>query len=101
MGLNLTNEELKIVQNILQKFVPHFTIWAFGSRIKAQSKPYSDLDLAIITNTPLDLATHADLVNAFSESDLPWKVDIIDWATTSSEFKEIILQDYIVIQNKT
>lgn len=52
----------------------------------------------MITAEPLDLQTYADLVDAFSESDLPWKVDIVDWSTTSDNFRQIILQKYLVIQ---
>ncbi|MDO4697713.1 MAG: nucleotidyltransferase domain-containing protein [Pasteurellaceae bacterium] len=98
MLLDLSPKELEIVQNILQKLVPNLSVWAFGSRVKNQAKPFSDLDLAIITDKPLDFATHADLVDAFSESDLPWKVDIVDWATTSEEFRAVILQKYEVVQ---
>ncbi|MGC7590456.1 nucleotidyltransferase family protein [Pasteurella sp. PK-2025] len=100
MPLDLSPEQLEIVQTILKKFVPNLPVWAFGSRVKNQAKLYSDLDLAIITEQPLDFATHADLVNAFSDSDLPWKVDIVDWATTSEEFRAIILQKYEVVQGK-
>ena len=70
---------------------PEHSVWAFGSRVKGTTKPYSDLDLVIITNTPLNLQTHADLVDAFSESDLPWRVDLVDWSLTSEKFKQIIL----------
>ena len=97
-ALQLTADELSIVQHILQTIVPHYEVWVFGSRAKGTAKPYSDLDLAVITAEPLDLQTHADLVDAFSESDLPWKVDIVDWATTSDNFRKIILQKYLVIQ---
>ena len=52
--------------------------------------------LAIISDKPLSLQTHAELVEAFSESDLNWKVDIVDWAITSENFREIIRQQYEV-----
>ncbi|VTU09026.1 DNA polymerase subunit beta [Actinobacillus porcinus] len=97
-ALLVTDNELAIVREILQKYVPTYEVWAFGSRVNGNVKPYSDLDLAVITAEPLDLQTHADLVDAFSESDLPWKVDIVDWATTSDNFRQIILQKYLVIQ---
>jgi hypothetical protein len=28
------------------------------------------------------------VAEAYSESDLPWKIDLIDWATTSEAFRE-------------
>ena len=96
--LTITEQELQIVKSILQQYVPEYPVWAFGSRVKGTAKPYSDLDLAIITDQPLSLATRADLTNAFSESDLPWKVDIVDWATTDKRFREIIRERYEVVE---
>lgn len=88
----------QIVHDILQKHVPQYEVWAFGSRAKGSAKPYSDLDLAIITDKPLDLSVSADLSDAFSESDLPWKVDVVDWATTNESFRKIIRADKVVLQ---
>ena len=48
-----------IVRRILQKHVPQYAIWAFGSRAKWSAKEYSDLDLAIITDKPLPLSVSA------------------------------------------
>ncbi len=62
-------------------------------------KPYSDLDLAVMTDKPLSLEVHANLKDAFSESDLPWKVDIVDWALTSEQFRKIIQKQFEVIQS--
>lgn len=96
--LTITNEELAIVKRILQTHIPNLEVWAFGSRVKGNAKPYSDLDLAVITKEPLSLQTHADLVDAFSESDLPWKVDIVDWALVAEPFKQVIMYQYVVLQ---
>lgn len=98
MALMISPKELHIVKQILQKNVPQFEVWAFGSRVKGSARPYSDLDLAIISQAPLDFLTLANLSEDFSRSDLPWKVDIVDWATTSNNFREIICEQYQVIQ---
>lgn len=97
-ALTITNEELAIVKQILQTHIPNLEVWAFGSRVKGNAKPYSDLDLAVITREPLSLQTHADLVDAFSESDLPWKVDIVDWALLTENFKHVVQSQYMVVQ---
>jgi type I restriction enzyme S subunit len=89
---------LQIVSDIVQRHVPSHAVWAFGSRATGNAKPYSDLDLAIITDRPLPLATLAALAEAFSESDLPWRVDVIDWATTGEAFRAIIARDKVVLQ---
>ena len=47
---------------------------------------------------PLTLEQTADLKEAFTESDLPWKVDIVDWASTQDHFKKIIAAEKIIVQ---
>ena len=96
--LDITPENLQIVQQILQQHIPHYPVWAFGSRTKGTAKPYSDLDLAVITTEALPLAVHADLVDAFSESELPWKVDIVDWQLISEDFRSIVAAHYLILQ---
>lgn len=86
------------VARILQAQVPELEVWAFGSRVKGTAKPYSDLDLALITAHPLSLERSGALREAFDESDLPIRVDLVDWATTSESFRKIIEQNKVVIQ---
>lgn len=87
-----------IVQNILRAHVPQHEVWAFGSRAKWTAKPCSDLDLAVITDQPLSLDVSAALTDAFAESELPWRVDVVDWASTSAAFRQIIERDKVVVQ---
>ncbi|KAB7775301.1 restriction endonuclease subunit S [Xanthomonas sp. LMG 12460] len=96
--IDIRPDHWAIVRDILQRHVPQYAVWAFGSRAKWTAKEFSDLDLAIITDSPLPLATSAALAEDFSESDLPWKVDIVDWAETSETFRKIIERDRIVLQ---
>jgi predicted nucleotidyltransferase len=91
-------EHWRIVRDILRRHLPQAEVWAFGSRVTGTAKPYSDLDLAIVADQPLPLATRAALAEAFSESDLPWKVDLVDWATTGQPFRRIIERDKLIVQ---
>lgn len=95
--IDITTSQWHIVRSILQAHVPEYPVWAFGSRAKHTAKKHSDLDLAVITETPLSLDTLAALTSAFSESDLPWKVDILDWASIDSSFQDIILKDRVEV----
>jgi predicted nucleotidyltransferase len=97
--IDISPGDLKIVQDILRKHVPDREVWAFGSRAKRTAKTYSDLDLAVITDTPMSFEVSGALREDFSESDLPWRVDIVDWATTSEAFRRIIEQDKVVLQS--
>ena len=80
----------EIVAAILDRHVPDKAVWAFGSRATRTAKPYSDLDLAIIGESALPLSLMAAMEHDFTESDLPFKVDLVDWATTSPAFRTII-----------
>ncbi len=75
-----------------------YTVWAFGSRVSGRAKRYSDLDLAIISDVPLPLKLSARLADDFSDSDLPWRVDVVEWATTSTEFRKMIERDKVALQ---
>lgn len=86
----ITSEQWQIVSAILQKHVPDKEVWAFGSRATHTEKPYSDLDLAINSDTGLSLSLLAEIEHDFSESDLPFKVDVVDSAAISPAFRGII-----------
>ena len=96
-GLLITTAEWEIVRATLRRHVPERAVWAFGSRVKGGAKPFSDLDLAVLGDEPLPLLTQAALAEDFSESDLPWKVDVVDWATTSERFRAIIEDSHVVL----
>lgn len=97
-SIDLLPKNLCEVQKILQAHARNYSVWAFGSRVKGNAKTYSDLDLAIIGQKPLSLSQIAQLTEAFDESNLPIRVDIVDWASTNKAFKEIIQQQKVVIQ---
>lgn len=86
------------VVRILREQVPGVEVWAFGSRARRTAKPYSDLDLALMTRQPLTLEQLASITDAFETSDLPIRVDVVDWASTSEAFRRIIERDRVVVQ---
>jgi type I restriction enzyme S subunit len=51
-----------------------------------------------MTKQPLSLSEMAQLTEAFDESNLPIRVDIVDWAATNEVFQKIIEKDKVVIQ---
>lgn len=50
----------------------------------------ADLDLAIDAGRPLTLAEQGRLLTAFEEAALPWRVDVVDWATLNDTFRQRI-----------
>lgn len=96
-SIAMTAVDLQIVQGILHAYIPNREVWAFGSRVKKTHKPFSDLDLAVMGSESLSLGEMADLSYAFSHSNLPFKVDVVDWASTESRFQNIIRSHYVVL----
>jgi type I restriction enzyme S subunit len=89
--IDISPEQLDIVQAILHAHLPKGTLaWAFGSRATWTAKPFSDLDLAVEGAAPLPLEIMGDLQEAFENSDLPWRVDVIDLKSVSPEFRAIV-----------
>lgn len=77
-----------LVDDILRQYAPRpCRVWAFGSRVRGKARRFSDLDLAIDAGRPLTLRDSAILADAFDESDLPWRVDIVDLVTCSETFR--------------
>lgn len=98
--IDINPYHLEIVTQILLEHVPDCEVRAFGSRATWTSKDYSDLDLAIVGNGPLEWRTLGKLRDAFEESYLPFRVDVLDWHDISDNFREIIREDCIVIFKK-
>jgi type I restriction enzyme S subunit len=62
----------------------------FGSRANGTAKPYSDIDLVILGDELLPVTTMRILRDAFDDSDLPFQVDLVEWAGTSEQFRKVI-----------
>lgn len=96
-AISLNPQEETIVREILKAHLPDREVWVFGSRIGDNPKPYSDLDLVIRGEAPPSGILTA-LKEAFEESNLPFQVDVVEWATTSEKFRQIIAANYVTIQ---
>ena len=88
----LNESHLSMVRHILRECIPDRKVFVFGSRATGKIKPHSDLDLCILGSRPISLKKMAILKEKFSESDLPMRVDVVDWTTISPEFQAVISQ---------
>lgn len=90
--IHVSEREMDIILDIIKAHAPFHDVLAFGSRLGGQPKKYSDLDLAFVSGGKhkLNLRTIATLEDTFSESDLPFRVDVVDYRAASPEFRAII-----------
>ncbi len=93
--------DLATVRRILREHVPVLEVRAFGSRVDWTARETSDLDLALMTDEPLSIDRTAKLRAAFTDSNLPFRVDIVDWATASENFRQRILANHVVLRGQS
>ena len=97
--IDLSPQQLETVKELLARHVPECEVRAFGSRVKWTAKSYSDLDLVVIGTEKLNGNRLERLREAFIESDLPFRVDVMDWHTTSEQFQKIISNQNNLVQD--
>jgi len=97
--LNINEMEKNEILEILQKYAPKGQVVAFGSRCKGTNRKFSDLDLAFIKTdkTLLTISETAELRLAFEESELDFRVDIVDYWGTTDNFRKIIDENCVEI----
>lgn len=97
--IDVTPHQLKIIIKTLREYVPECEVRAFGSRVSHTAKSYSDLDLAVVGKAELNQSRLNRLIEAFEESELPFRIDVLDWNAISESFRIIIEQSYEIIQS--
>lgn len=98
--IDLRPDHLKIVHDILSESLPEgVSVRVFGSRATWSAKTHSDLDLALKGEGRISKSVVAELEEAFSESDLPFKVDVVDWHAVAPKFQAVIDRDGISLSS--
>lgn len=89
--IHIEDEHLKILKSILKQ--SPVTFYVFGSRAKGVHKKFSDLDLCFKGNMPNSILykIQEELIN----SNLPFKVDIVNFNQCSKEFQQIMEKEMI------
>jgi predicted nucleotidyltransferase len=95
--ITIRPQDRAIVRDILVAALPseNRRIFVFGSRARGTQKRAADLDLAIDLGRPMSREEQSQLADQFEESDLPYRVDIIDLHTVSARFKAIVAPDFL------
>jgi uncharacterized protein len=93
----LSAEHLRIVLQEVERHIPTATVWAFGSRVKGSHRPQSDLDLAILCDKETAQNNLPRLNEALDESDLPFRVQTLDFHRLPQHMQDNIRQSFIVL----
>jgi len=96
--IDLDKSNIKDVIAIFQTF-PQLKakVYAFGSRVRGTARKNSDLDLVIKSDNPLTTNDVYDIKDAFSESNILYRVDLSDWSRLSTSFKKAIESELVLV----
>ena len=85
-----TEEEIK---DIIFRFLDpkEYQVFIFGSRVTGRAEKYSDYDVGIWSKKPVPWNILAEIEEMLEESNLPYKVDVVDFSLVSSDFKKVAL----------
>ncbi len=87
------------LEALLREHVPGVEVWAYGSRVNGESHDGSDLDL-VLRGSALEALDGGfyDLLEAIEKSNIPFLVQVHDWAMLPESFHREIKRDYVVVQ---
>ena len=90
--IELNDKQASLVHSILRQYFPNGEAWIFGSRYIGGAKKFSDLDLALKSDRPLTLDELGLISEAFENSSLPFRVDIVDYRNAGESFRAVIYE---------
>jgi hypothetical protein len=89
--IQLEERYLDDTRRIVNKHVD-VSLWQpvlFGSRAAGKARRFSDIDLGFRGPGPLPDGVRGRLWEAFDDSNIPYVVDIVDFAYTTPEFRAV------------
>jgi predicted nucleotidyltransferase len=98
MKIQLSKKDLALIKHILALHLPkNAKVWLFGSRVSDKIKPFSDVDLLLDVGSQLSSNILINLAEEFDESDLAYKVDLVDKHSIEKSFSELISKEAILV----
>ena len=93
----ISTAQCQILSALFDQYLPDILVWAFGSRVKGNFRPDSDLDLAVFSQNTQSAAV-SEFKEALDESSLPFSVDVLVWDEIGQDFQKHILEKYAVFE---
>ncbi|PIU37027.1 hypothetical protein COS77_02615 [Candidatus Roizmanbacteria bacterium CG06_land_8_20_14_3_00_34_14] len=89
----------QLLGRIVYKYLPKdsYNAFVFGSRATGKNRKFSDLDLGIKGPKPLTPKEYILIKNDLDDSDIPYRVDLVDFAKVNNKFKQILNSSIIKI----
>jgi predicted nucleotidyltransferase len=93
----ISADQVRYLLGQIEQHIPRATVWAFGSRVAWSHRPASDLDLAVHCDKETARKALPKLSDVFTDSDLPFKVQLLDFDRLPENMRENIKKKYVVL----
>ncbi|QQR48876.1 nucleotidyltransferase domain-containing protein [bacterium] len=94
--MNLKPEYQKKIIAILSALFPDAKIYLFGSRARGTNQEFSDIDIALDAGKKLRRADVGEARDMLGESNIPYKIDLVDFQDISEAMRKFILQEGVL-----
>jgi uncharacterized protein len=96
--IEANNKYIEITKEIILNLVDKekISVFLYGSRAENNSRNDSDIDVGLWSPYGINDKLIRQIHNAIEESIVPYHIDIIDFNSVSSKFKEIATEKIII-----
>lgn len=91
----ITLKEYNIIKTILEQYKNKYEFYFYGSRVRGNFRPLSDLDILVKSKNNIDLNDIDNIKTFFDESPLPYVVNLS--YELDEDFYKLIEKDLVKI----
>ncbi len=91
----ITLKEYNIIKTILEQYKNKYEFYFYGSRVRGNFRPLSDLDILVKSKNNIDLNDIDNIKTFFDESTLPYVVNLS--YELDEDFYKLIEKDLVKI----
>ena len=78
---------------VISALMPDVKIYLFGSRARGTNSPSADIDIALDGGKELPVADVDEIKGMFKESNIMYKIDVVDFHSITDLMRREILQE--------
>lgn len=92
----LSTETKDKIVRLITALLPDVKIYLFGSRARGTNDEWSDIDLALDAGKKLPLTAVDEVGSVLAETNLPYKIDVVDFYRMSELMQEKVKTEGIL-----
>ena len=95
--MHILDEKIKQkIIAVISALIPEARIYLFGSRARGTNAERADIDIALDAGHPLPQRDVDEIGSMFRESNIMYKIDIVDFHQVSNAMRDEILKERII-----